>query len=348
MARYGELVVTRPVLLGIVGDSAAGKTTLARGMVRILGEHQVTHVSGDHYHRYDRAERARLGLTPLDPDANRLDILAQHLVHLRAGEPILTPVYNHADGTFAAATYVTPSRFTIVDSLLGYHTPAMRATYDVRVFLDPPEDLRRRWKVQRDCSRRGYTTDQVLEELDRREPDSTSFICPQRRHADIVIAFAPRDGADVDHLDVRITMLAGRAQLDLEQVVGDGSDGVTLTRDGDRLLLSVAGSIAAERSAAVQAAVWDRMHFAEHLRTERLGEFTVGTDLHRSETLAITQLLVLYQLVTARATVALGAAGEHPEGPVRAAGPDGEAVTAPEEPLASGSRRRRPRRERTA
>jgi phosphoribulokinase len=35
----------RPILLGIVGDSAAGKTTLTRGLVRILGEEQVTHIS---------------------------------------------------------------------------------------------------------------------------------------------------------------------------------------------------------------------------------------------------------------------------------------------------------------
>ena len=51
------------------------------------------------------------------------------------------------------------------------------------------------------------------------------------------------------------------------------------------------------------------MHFASHLRTERLGEFTVGTELHRSESLAIVQLLILYQLVTARATVAVGGPG---------------------------------------
>ena len=49
------------------------------------------------------------------------------------------------------------------------------------------------------------------------------------------------------------------------------------------------------------------MPFASHLRTERLGEFTVGTQLQRSEPLAITQLLVLYQLVTARAAIAVGA-----------------------------------------
>ena len=56
----------------------------------------------------------------------------------------------------------------------------------------------------------------------------------------------------------------------------------------------------------IEEAIWDRMHFASHLRSERLGEFTVGTDLHRSHSLAIVQVLILYHLVTARAAVALG------------------------------------------
>ena len=47
----------RPTILGVVGDSAAGKTTLTRGLVRILGEDKVTHVCTDDYHRYDRTER---------------------------------------------------------------------------------------------------------------------------------------------------------------------------------------------------------------------------------------------------------------------------------------------------
>jgi hypothetical protein len=51
------------------------------------------------------------------------------------------------------------------------------------------------------------------------------------------------------------------------------------------------------------------MHFASHLRNERLGVFAVGHQLHRSETLAIVQVLILYQLVTARAAVALGSPG---------------------------------------
>jgi len=51
------------------------------------------------------------------------------------------------------------------------------------------------------------------------------------------------------------------------------------------------------------------MHFASHLRTERLGEYTVGTDLHRSNSLAVVQVLLLYHLVTAKAAVALGGEG---------------------------------------
>ena len=48
------------------------------------------------------------------------------------------------------------------------------------------------------------------------------------------------------------------------------------------------------------------MHFARHLRNDRLGEFTIGTELHRSDTLGLVQLLILYHLVTARAVVSLG------------------------------------------
>ena len=69
----------RPVILGVVGDSAAGKTTITRGLVRVLGEDAVTHVCTDDYHKYDRKRRAELGMTPLHPDCNYLDIIAQDL-----------------------------------------------------------------------------------------------------------------------------------------------------------------------------------------------------------------------------------------------------------------------------
>ena len=76
-------MMPRPVILGVVGDSASGKTTITRGLVRVLGEEHVAHICTDDYHRYDRRQRAELGITPLHPDCNYVEIIAQHLAHLR-------------------------------------------------------------------------------------------------------------------------------------------------------------------------------------------------------------------------------------------------------------------------
>jgi phosphoribulokinase len=300
--------VARPIILGVVGDSATGKTTLSRGLVRMLGENNVTHVAADDYHRYDRRQRSEHGITPLHPDCNYIDIMERHFAELHEGSAILKPVYQHKDGTFGPPVYTKPNQFTLIEGLLGYHTAKLRDCYDVRVFLSPPEKLRRAWKVQRDCSRRGYTTDQVLEELDRREPDSELYIRPQQRWADIVVSFMPGSRGDQEHLDAEIALRKGLVHPDLSDFA-DPDGGITLDHSEHEHRLFVSGDIDPARGAEIEEAVWERMHFASHLRSERLGEFTVGTELHRSESLAIVQVLVLYHLVTARATVALGGEG---------------------------------------
>ena len=48
------------------------------------------------------------------------------------------------------------------------------------------------------------------------------------------------------------------------------------------------------------------MSFANHLRVRRLGECTVGTDLYRSDSLALVQLLILYHLMMGRIEQATG------------------------------------------
>ena len=308
--------MTRPVILGVVGDSGAGKTTITRGLVNILGEGQVAAVSTDDYHRYDRKQRADRGITPLHPDCNYLDILSQHLALLRDGEPILKPVYRHEDGTFGPPVYVNPRPFTIVEGLLGYHSQAMRGCYDVRVNLAPPEELRRKWKVQRDCSRRGYTTDEVLSELDRREPDSAQFIRPQERHADMVVSFRESAGGRSPGLDAELLLRDSLPQPDLSLLAGGGERGITIDEGNSERYVNIAGDIDPAQAAEIEEAIWDRLHFASHLRSERLGEITIGDDVRRSESLGVTQLLILYHVVTAKAAAALGGAGPRVEAAV--------------------------------
>lgn len=302
-------IVSRPVMIGIVGDSAAGKTTITRGLVRALGEDNVVAVCTDDYHKYDRTQRAEMKITPLNPDCNYVDIMGQHLQDLRNNKAILKPVYQHTDGTFGPPVYVEPRRFTIIEGLLAFHTQEMRDVFDIRIYLDPPEELRRKWKVTRDTTKRGYTTDKVLAELDRREPDSAAFIRPQKQYADLVIAFQPAEGRDQSQLDAFITLHPGLAHPDLAEIINGDSDGLELKREGESEVLFVPGELDRKRAKEIEEHIWKSLHFAQHLRSGRLGEFTVGTELRRSEALALTQLLMFYHALTARASVALGGSG---------------------------------------
>jgi phosphoribulokinase len=316
----------RPVILGVVGDSAAGKTTITRGLVRVLGEEHVTHVGTDDYHKYDRTQRAELGITPLHPDCNYLDIIAQHLGHLRRGEPILKPVYRHNDGTFGPPVYVKPARFVVIEGLLGYYLPETLDVYDVRVYLNPPEEVRRRWKVKRDTTRRGYTTSQVLAELDRRELDSEAFIRPQRRWADIEVSFVPAqsNGASAqEEYDVELTLRHGLSHPDLSPFIEEERlGGLTMMDCEGECVLRIPAAIDPAHAAEIEEAIWNRMHFASHLRSNRLGEFTSGAELRRSDSLAILQLLILYHLATAKAAIAMGGPGSRTDLPVTAGMPD--------------------------
>jgi len=298
--------VSRSIVLGLVGDSGTGKTTLARGLVRVLGAEHVSLISGDDYHRYERARRAELGVTPLDPAANHLDILAQHLTHLRRAEPVMKPVYDHARGVFAPAVYLRPARFLITEGLLNFHTETLRSAHEIRVFLAPQEELHRAWKVKRDCTRRGYTTSEVLAEIDRRQDDARSYVVPQRDHADIVIAFRADAALGLDDLDVDVILRDTLPHPDLSGLIDGMPGGPTLLEREHESLVRIPGDLDPEHAAALEESIWDRMSFASHLPIRRLGEYTVGTDLRRSDSLALVQLILLYHLVRARATINTG------------------------------------------
>jgi phosphoribulokinase len=298
--------VARPIVLGVVGDSGAGKTTLTRGLARVLGERSVSYVSGDDYHRYARSHRAELGITPLQPQANHLDIMSQHLGHLRRWEPILKPVYSHRTGTLEAPKHVRPGPFVLVEGLLNFHTEPLREAHDIRVFLAPPESMRRAWKLTRDCTRRGYTTHEVLEELDLRERDAAAYLRPQRAQADIVVAFRPGTRDRPEHLDAEVILRDTLRHPDLSPLIGPEGRGPTLVRREHESVLRIPGTTHPELAAELEEAVWQRMQYASHLRVQRLGEFMVGTELRHSESLALVQALLLYHLVSTRAAISAG------------------------------------------
>ncbi|HEX6013206.1 MAG TPA: phosphoribulokinase [Geminicoccaceae bacterium] len=296
--------IDRPVVLGIVGDSAAGKTTLTAGVAAILGVDRVACVCSDDYHRYGRKERAARGITPLDPDCNHLDILEQHLGLLRQGQPILKPVYDHRDGSLAAPEYVEPRPYVVVEGLLGYHGPGLRDRYDVKVYLAPPEELRVRWKIARDVAKRGYTREQVLRQVAEREADTRAFVRPQRAFADIVVTFHPPEGHAGEsgaRLNARHLLRPTLPHPDLAPILGHGG-GLRLERSGDAdgqpvEVLEIRGDIGDAESERLEELLWSLIPEASDLRAN-VGAFDGGGG-RTSHPLALTQLLIAYHMVKA-------------------------------------------------
>jgi phosphoribulokinase len=314
-------MVDRPIILGIVGDSAAGKTTLTRGIAQVLGENQVTAICTDDYHRYDRKQRAEMGISALHPDCNYLDIIEQHLQLLREGKPILKPIYNHTTGEFDPPEYIEPKKFVIVEGLLGYSTQAARDTYDVKVYLAPPEDLRAKWKIKRDTRKRGYTDEQVLDALRKREPDSEAFIRPQRKWADVVVTFyPPEDDAQQTDLLLNVTLVLRPTipHPDFTHILDDqGNDlgsaiRLGLERDMGKPVdvLAVDGHATPEQVQQLERILCQEIPFLGQFCSlegnQEVGKVigTTGETL-QSYPLALTQLLITYHMLKADKMAAL-------------------------------------------
>ena len=296
-------IVDRPIILGVVGDSATGKTTLSAGVAKILGEDRCTVICTDDYHAFDRTERAENGISALDPKGNYIDVLGQHLKALRRGEAILKPIYNHDGGTLDRPVYIKPRDYVIMEGLLGYTTREMRDCYDVKIYLDPEEDLRVKWKVNRDTTKRGYTKEQVLASLEKRKEDSPAFIQPQRTFADIVIRFqTPESGGDDAHLDVRHILRPTLPHPDFSPLFESASNNglhLELARDVDGKpveVLEIDGTIPDDHTDKIQNRLWGLILQATHLRVQ-LGQVDGVADV--SHPLALTQLLQAYHMVKA-------------------------------------------------
>ena len=306
----------RPIILGIVGDSAAGKTTLSQGIAQILGPERVSVLCTDDYHRYNRQQRMELGLTPLNPACNYLDVMAQHLRLLRAGEPILKPQYDHKRGDFGPPQYIVPKPFLVVEGLLDMYWQEMRSAYSVRVFLNPPEELRLRWKIRRDTTQRGYSEEEVLRGLEIREPDSEAYIRPQRQYADVVVSFYPgtsfaAEQGDDAHLNVRLTLYGTLPHPDLSEVIAEDRSGcvrATLGREGGRAVeyLEIDGAIPDEPAAALERCILDHLDAYGAAPLTDLGQYS-DPQVRHSHPLALTQLLLVYHLLSAKQREEVGA-----------------------------------------
>lgn len=211
----------RPWLVGIVGGSGSGKTSIARELVRRLREMDTDAMllDMDAYYAPLESARARFGSRPINwdhPHAFDLELMAAHLAALRRNEPIRKPVYDFivSDRT-GWAEPMPPGRVIILEGLLLLALPDIREQLDVKVFVDTDADIRILRRIKRDIQERGRDLDGVISQyLDFVRPAHLDFVEPSKRWADLII---PTGVENRMALDILIHHVQGRLAISSEK-----------------------------------------------------------------------------------------------------------------------------------
>lgn len=293
----------RPIMIAVGGDSGSGKTTLCRGIFNIFGGSRIETICLDDYHSLDRAQRKLLGFTALDPRANNFALMEEQLWALREGRAIDKPVYDHSDGTISGPERIEPRELIVVQGLFPLYTRALRELFDVMVWLNPEDELKVAWKIQRDVAQRGYTAEQVRAEIAARQNDINAHILPQAEHADLVVRFErPHAGAyDNAALSAKIRKSGRFRPLDLKDFESKSTH-FRMLEEKPRLgphpetIIELDGAVDEKIALSLQDKIWSQMESHAHLRPKNLGTFSDPHGVRVSHSLALAQLLIAWRI----------------------------------------------------
>jgi uridine kinase len=130
----------------------------------------------------------------------------QQLESLAAGQAIEKPTYDFALHTRAPGSVrVEPRDVILVDGILILADARLRRLFDVKVYVDVPDDLRFIRRLERDVSERGRSLESVVTQyLETVRPMHLEFVEPSKRYADIIVPEGGRNAVAIEMLVARV------------------------------------------------------------------------------------------------------------------------------------------------
>jgi uridine kinase len=205
-----------PLIIGVVGGSGSGKTTVSRAILDATGL-GAAFIDADAYYKdlghLTLEERKQVNFD--HPDALDNDLLIVHLQQLSQGIAIEKPTYDYAAHTRAEARVrVEPSEIVIVDGILLFTDPRLLALFDIKIFVDVADDIRFIRRMQRDMNERGRSVQDVVRQyMGTVRPMHLEFVEPSKRHADVIL---PEGG----HNRIGVEMIIARVLMELQRRQG--------------------------------------------------------------------------------------------------------------------------------
>ena len=199
---------SRPLIIGLVGGSGSGKTTVARAILDALGGVDAAFIDQDAYykdlHTLSLEERAKVNFD--HPESLDNDLLIAHLTSLANGVAIDKPTYDFAHHTRADKTIrVEPRDVILVDGILLFVDERVRRLLDIKIFVDVPDDIRFIRRMKRDIAERGRTVESIIEQyLTTVRPMHLEFVEPSKRYADLILPEGGHNMIGIEMIQTRV------------------------------------------------------------------------------------------------------------------------------------------------
>ena len=206
LGRYShapEKAMKPPVIIGVAGGTASGKTTVSKKILDMIGADHIAYLEHDAYYRdlshLPFTERQTMNFD--HPESLENELLITHLEHLLRDQIINVPIYDFAQYIRTELTrQVNPKPVILVEGILIFVDKKLREMMDIKIFVDAPADLRFIRRLKRDIAERGRTVDRVIDQyLKTVRPMHQEFVKPSKQHADVII---PRGGQNIKAIDM--------------------------------------------------------------------------------------------------------------------------------------------------
>lgn len=204
----------QPRVLGVAGGTGSGKTTVVRSILDAVGRDRIALIEQDNYYRdVDWTTDASLLHHNFDhPSAIDNELLVEHVRALREGRAVEVPIYDFVRHRRTDRTrIVEPRPVVLLEGILIFVEPSLRAIQDFKVYVDTDADIRLIRRLTRDLDERGRTVEDVLRQYQETvRPMHLEFVEPSKRWADIIIPEGGENRVALEMVVARVEQLLGQ------------------------------------------------------------------------------------------------------------------------------------------
>ena len=206
--------MNKPIIIGIAGGSASGKTTISRKLKEAFADDKkVLIIRQDDYYKdqSDLPMSERVKTNYDHPFAFDNDLLIEQIKMLCNGESIEKPTYDFVAHTRSSVTeHCDPCDVLILEGLFVLQSPAIRDLLDIKIFVDTEADVRFIRRLVRDVNERGRTLESVvMQYMKTVKVMHDTFIEPSKSFADLIIPEGGKNDVAIDLLITKISSIIG-------------------------------------------------------------------------------------------------------------------------------------------